>query len=768
MATKKKHKKKNKVWHAIKTSIKVFTLIMLCMAIILGLLFYRKYGKDLLNMQEDAKTMVGNSTEETFRQTETSLVYDINGKLLSTLKGTKDVHYIPYEDIPEYAVDAMISIEDKKFLTHKGVDLKAIIRAGVALIRNKGDIHQGASTITQQISRNIFLTHEVSWERKIKEMFIALELEKRYEKYQIMEFYLNNIYFSNGYYGIEAASKGYFNKNVKDLSLSQITFLCAIPNNPTIYDPVDYIENTIKRRDRILDQMRLDGNITEQEYTTAINEEIKLNIKTIKRNNYVETYVYHSAIKALMKRQGFEFKYDFDSDKEKEEYDTLYNEYYNESQQSLYKEGYRIYTSIDPKLQKELQKSVDDTLKDFKDKGDNGVYLLQGAATSIDNSTGRVAAIVGGRSQNLDGYTLNRAYQSFRQPGSSIKPLIVYTPALQLGYTPDQIVEDEKFKDGPSNSDGKYSGKITLRKAVEQSKNVIAWKVFQDITPTVGLSFIKKMDFAKIDKNDYYPAASLGGLTYGTSTVEMASGYAAIANDGIYREPTCIISITDSKGLELVSDHINLVPVYEENAARMMTSILTGVLKNGTGRGLGLNNMSSAGKTGTTNDKKDGWFVGYTPYYTTSVWVGFDLPKTLDNLWGSSYPGSIWKQYMSTIHEGLSNKEFKGYTSNDKTKDKVVEEMTLEEQDKNTEEDTSNVEEEIVDTPPTEIDDGSEDIEDIDDSVPDENVDDSDDTVSEDPVEEPIDDTPEGDDPDVIGETPVDIGEDYVEDISQP
>lgn len=761
MATKKKQKKKNKVWHAIKTSLKVFTLIMLSAMLVLGILFYLRYGKDLINMQEEAKTYIAKSTEETFRQAETSFVYDINGKLLSTLKGTKDVHYIPYEDIPDSAVNAMISIEDKKFLSHKGVDLKAIIRAGVALVRNRGDIHQGASTITQQLSRNIFLTHEVSWERKIKEMFIALEMEKKYEKYQIMEFYLNNIYFSNGYYGIEAASKGYFNKNVKDLSLSQIVFLCAIPNNPTIYDPVDYIENTIKRRDRILGQMLEDGNITEQEHDKAVKEEIKLNIKTIKRNNYVETYVYHCAIKALMKRQGFVFQYEFDSDQEKEKYDALYNEYYKESQQSLYKDGYRIYTSIDPKLQKELQKAVDETLKDFEEKGDNGVYLLQGAATSIDNATGRVSAIVGGRSQNLDGYTLNRAYQSFRQPGSSIKPLIVYTPALQLGYTSEQIVEDKKFKGGPSNSDGRYSGKITLRKAVEQSKNVVAWKIFEDITPTVGLSFIKKMDFARIDKNDYYPAASLGGFTYGASTVEMASGYAAIQNDGIYREPTCIVNITDSKGLELVSDHINLVPVYEENAARTMTNILTGVLKYGTGRGLALTNMSCAGKTGTTNDKKDGWFVGYTPYYTTSVWVGYDTPKTLNNLYGSSYPGSIWKQYMNIIHEGLENKQFKGYVSNEKTEEATVEEIEVEEEIK--EEETNTEEQEVIDTPPTDIDDGTED---IDNNIPDEDIDDGEE-IDDGMEEEPIEEEPIGEEPDIVGESTDNIEDYYVGDDQQ-
>lgn len=746
MATKKKQKKKTKVSRAIRISFKVLTLAILCGLIILGIVFYNQYGKELLEMQEDAKTLVANSTNETFRQAETSFVYDINEKLLSTLKGTKDVHYIPYEDIPDDAVNAMISIEDKKFMTHKGVDPKAIIRAGVAYIRNKGDIHQGASTITQQLSRNIFLTHEVSWERKLKEMFIAKGLEKKYDKYEIMEFYLNNIYFANGYYGIEAASKGYFNKNVKDLSLSKIVFLCAIPNNPTLYDPVDSKENTIKRRDRILGQMLEDGKITKEQHDKAVNEKINVKIKKVKRNNYIETYVYHCAIKELMKKQGFVFQDDFDSEKEKKKYDELYNEYYKECQQSLYKDGYRIYTSIDPKLQKELQKSVDETLKDFKDKADNGVYLFQGAATTIDNETGRVVAIVGGRSQNLDGLTLNRAYQSYRQPGSSIKPLIVYAPALQLGYTPEQIVEDKKFEGGPRNSNGRYDGKITLRRAVEKSSNVVAWKIFEDITPTVGINYLKKMDFERIDRNDYYPAASLGGFTYGTSTVEMASGFATLANDGVYREPTCIVKITDANGTELVSDHVNPVPVYEENAAREMTDILTGVLKYGTGRNLGLNNMSCAGKTGTTNDKKDGWFVGYTPYYTTSVWVGYDIPKTLSNLYGSSYPGYIWKLFMNNIHKDLEYKQFPGYISYEKPKKEEIEE-----EEEELEDDIDTKEEQDK----TEILDKSKDpIED------DEGMDDIDDSVDEDPAnKDSEDDEPVGEDPDTVGEPPDNVGE---------
>lgn len=662
----KKHKKKKnkrlrqKVRLTLLSIFLVFSLLFLA-----GCLFFDyRYGDAFVKYQKDANELVGESTPDTFRQMETSLVYDSNKKLLSVLKGEKDVYYLEYADIPPIAVEAMISIEDKKFLEHGGVDLSANIRAFLVLIKHKGKITQGASTITQQLARTVFLSNEVSYERKLKEIFIAVDLEKKYSKKQIMEFYLNNIYFANGYYGIQAASKGYFNKNVDKLSLSQIAYLCAIPNNPTIYDPLDYPENTIRRRDRILFQMYKDGKISEAEYDQAVAEKITIKSKKMDKNNYVETYIFYCATRALMEEQGFVFKTEFESDADKEEYDKAYNEAYTKYQKSLYYGGYRIYTSIDMEKQTELQNAVDNTLADFTEKTDDGIYKFQGAAVSIDNKTGRVVAIVGGRYQDTQGYTLNRAYQSFRQPGSSIKPLIVYTPSFENGYYPDSVINDHKFKDGPSNSDGKYLGKIPVRRAVELSKNTVAWQLFEELTPKVGLSYLLNMNFSKIDKNDYYPAASLGGFTIGVSPLEMTSAYAALENDGIFRKPTCIVTIKDSEGNVIVDNKTVKKQIYNENAAHMMTDVLTGVIKNGTGKGLGLDNMVSAGKTGTTNEKKDGWFMGYTPYYTTGVWVGYDIPKATNGLAGATYPGTIWKTYMNAVHKGLENVSFPAFTDN--------------------------------------------------------------------------------------------------------
>ncbi len=498
-----------------------------------------------------------------------------------------------------------------------------------------------------------------------------MELEKKYNKRQIFEFYLNNIYFSNGYYGIEAAAKGYFSASCKELSLSQLCFLAAIPNNPTLYDPVERMENTLKRRDRILKQMLEDKAITQEEYDLAVDEKIKLNITEPVKRNFIQTFVTYCATRKLMELNGFKFHNKFDSKKEEEAYKEEYNEAYASAQKQLLNNGYRIYTSIDLKKQKALQQAINTNLAGFTEKGTNGIYKMQGAGVCIDNKTGRVVAVVGGRSQKTSGYTLNRAYQSYRQPGSSIKPVLVYTPSLERDYTPDSIVNDHKFEGGPSNSNGKYHGNVTLRYAVEQSLNTIAWQLFEELTPKIGLEYLLNMNFSKIVKNDYFSASSLGGLTYGCSPLEMASAYATIENDGKYREPTCIVKILDSDGNTILDDDVDEKYIYDAHAANTMVDILKGVLVRGTGSALSLDNgMTAAGKTGTTNDKKDGWFCGFTPYFTTAIWVGCDNPVPISDLYGATYPGRTWKAFMNEIHKELEPKEF-AYEGRDDWKNKT-------------------------------------------------------------------------------------------------
>ncbi|MBR1636084.1 MAG: PBP1A family penicillin-binding protein [Lachnospiraceae bacterium] len=629
---------------------------LLCIAIMV--FFASGYAGKISTMKSDADFLVSNSDKNTFRTAQTSIAYDVNGDTLSVLKGEKDVYYVESDEIPNYAKQAIVSIEDKKYYSHHGVDYKAIIRAAWAYLRNRR-ITQGASTITQQLAKNVFLTSEKTWERKVEEIFIASDLEKKYSKSAILEFYLNNIYFGNGYYGIQAASRGYFNKDVDELSLSQAAFLCAIPNRPTYYDPKEHFDHTMKRRNQILDAMLDDKVITEETYKQAVRETITLEEPPDEeKHNYAETYTFYCATRALMEMDGFEFRTVFDSDEEKQEYEEDYDAAYEECNAKLYTGGFRIYTSLDLGTQDMLQSTMDEALAGFDETTDDGVFALQSASVCIDNTTGMVRAIVGGRSQDVTGYTLNRAFQSFRQPGSTIKPLIVYTPALEHGYNANTVVQDTQFEGGPANSGGGYSGSITLRTAVEQSKNTVAWQIFTDLTPEVGISYLEKMQFARLDENDKNPAASLGGFTNGVSPLEMAKGYATIENDGAYRDPTCILKITDSEGSAIYQPSKKEEVVYQEEAAREMTDILQGVLIRGTGVGLGLGDMPCAGKTGTTNDNKDGWFVGYTRYYTTSVWVGYDTPRTMYGLYGATYPGKIWHNFMTTLHEGLEPKDF--------------------------------------------------------------------------------------------------------------
>lgn len=657
MSKTKKKKKHRLFWHFFRIQLALLVLVLGAAAYY----FYGGYGKQIEELRQEAVRLVRQSDVNTFKANQTSIVYASDGSVISTLKGEKDSYYVSIEEMPVDAVTAIVSIEDKKFFRHHGIDYRALLRAVKAMVQN-GEVKQGGSTITMQLARNIFLSQEKTWQRKVEEMYIATELENKYSKDQILEFYLNNIYFGNGYYGIQSAARGYFDRDVESLSLSQIAFLCAIPNNPTLYDPVTNKDNTVSRRDRILKNMLDDGKISQMDYAQAVAEQITLNRpQALAKNDYVETYTYYCATRALMEQQGFVFHEDFKTDEELQAYEDTYNALYSECQKKLYTGGYRIFTSIDLSLQDELQQSVNDTLSGYTGVNDEGVYELQASAVCIDNDNGYVRAVVGGRSQEFPGYTLNRAYQSFRQPGSAIKPLTVYTPSFEQSYTPDSIVVDEPIEDGPRNANGTYLGEITVRTAVEKSVNTIAWKLYDQLTPDKGLSYLKAMNFSRISPSDYRLATALGGFTNGVSALEMASGFATIENDGYYRTPTCIVKIEDGNGTVLYNSGQNPVLIYKKNAARMMTDVLKGVITNGTGKGLDLGDMPCAGKTGTTNDQKDGWFVGYTRYYTTSVWVGYDMPKKLEGLMGNTYPGKIWQSFMSKAHEGLEPLEFLPY-----------------------------------------------------------------------------------------------------------
>lgn len=666
----------------IKRCFLIMFIIILIAVGVAAYAVYQKFVPKIESYYEYACKVVEKSTLEDFKSEQTSFIYDSRGNQIAKLSTDRDVNYVEYKDIPKQVVDAVVSIEDRRFWEHHGVDWLSTAKAGVLYLKDSGNIVRGGSTITQQLARNIYLNYEQKLERKFKEIFIALELEKRYTKENVLEYYLNNINFANGYYGIGAAAKGYFNKKVKDLTLEEIAFLIGIPNNPSYYDPINYPEHTAYRRNIILKQMWKQGYIGEVDYWHVSNSPIHFYKSPKKVYNYEASYSIDCAVRALMKKSGFTFLYVFDTMGEFKRYQKRYSEAYSEAKNKLYTGGYRVKTTIDPGAQKELQKSVNKTLAEFKGKSKDGIYEVQGAATAIDNATGKVIAIVGGRSQDFNGIiTLNRAYQSYRQPGSTFKPLAVYTPAFEYGYTPNSVVMDVYSSNGPKNSGNSYDGEITIRHAVEKSKNVVAWNLFNSIGPRNGLAFVQHMGFNKIVPSDYYLSSALGGLTYGVTTVEMAGGYATLANDGIYREPTCVESIKLSTGETVVSS-IKKSRVYSEYAARTMTDVLQGVPKNGTAKGLRLpKGMPIACKTGTTNGQTNGWFCGYTPYYTVACYVGYDMSKSLDGLWGSTYPLEIWKSIQTYLCNGKKVVAFKKPVAPKKPKPKPTKKPKREDED---------------------------------------------------------------------------------------
>lgn len=651
--TKKRVKKPKK-----KKPISKALLILMSIILLITVFSFGKI-KDVFLLYSDASTKVKSISESTFNSRGTVYIYDNKKEVIDKLYNSKDVEYVSYNRIPQAVMQSFIAIEDKDFFNHHGVSLKAITRAAYSVVKNKGEITQGGSTITQQLAKNVFLTQQQSMKRKIEEMFIALKLDRMYTKEQILEFYVNNIYFANGAYGIQAASKKYFSKDVKELDLSQIAFLAAIPNNPEYYDPLKNEGNTIQRRNLILSKMKEVNFITQGQYDEAVNEKITLNPeKAYTKQSYISSYAVECAAKALMEQKGFDFRNNFKNDSDRETYNKSYSDLYTECVNEIYRNGYKIYTSIDMEKQKLLQESIDSKLSEFTEKQD-GIYSLQGSAVTIDNKTGTVVAIVGGRTSDKKDY-LNRAFQSFRQPGSTLKPLVVYTPALQKGFTPSSAIEDKYIEGGPHNSGDAYYGNVTLSYAVQLSLNTVANQIFKQITPEYGISFLKSMNFSKIVKKDYTLSTALGGLTNGASTVEMASGYSTLARAGQYINPTCIQEIIDSSGNKIYKNSYKTKEIYTKQASSWMTDILKGSFENplGTAHKLRLSNMTAAGKTGTTDNSKDGWFCGYTPYYTTAVWVGYDKPRELGRLYGGTYPGGIWKDYMNKIHQGLDNIDF--------------------------------------------------------------------------------------------------------------
>ncbi len=648
--------------------VAIFAAAVVVIFFAFNFFLYRHTGDTLWSCAREARELVDNSTAEDFMYASSSYIYSADGTQLAELAEDTDATFLSYEEIPEDVVNAFVAVEDRSYWTNSGMDWRGIIRVILNYVRTRGEVAEGASTITQQLARSVFLTNDKTIDRKIKEIFIARDMTRKYSKEDIMAFYCNSCCFANAIYGVEDAAQKYFGRSVNDLTLSEIAYLCAIPNRPEYYNPLKEPENAISRRDKILEDMVECGYITQEQCLEA--EAQTITVAQVDSDsafyNYEVTYAIYCAVRYLMKMDGFDFQYDFSSQEEYSSYVDTYDEYYSQAKHKLYTGGYEIYTTIDLEAQEVLQSILDEQLAFSDSVTDEGIYELQGAITVIDNSTGKVSAIIGGRSQeeNANIYSLNRGYQAYAQPGSAFKPLAVYAPALDNGYSANSMLRNidvDEAKDSNSEEIAQmYGDEVPMRYAVEQSLNGCAYWLFNEISPGLGLSYVTNMRFGRIMPSDYTLSAALGGLTYGVSPLEMANAYYTLENHGVYTQTDCLLYIYDSNGNDIYENPESEV-IYSREAADEMTDILEGVLTEGTAAGAdwySYTGTQAAGKTGTTNDNKAGWFCGYTPYYTIAVWVGCDNPTPVENLQGSTYPLSIWRSAMLYLTNGLPTRSF--------------------------------------------------------------------------------------------------------------
>lgn len=595
--------------------------IALCLVVFAGL------GFGYIFAAYQSLPAVGNN----MRPAVSSQVFDSHGRLITTLHSDQNRLPIDINKVPQNLQNAFIAAEDNRFYEHIGIDPIGIFRAIFANLTNRG-IAQGGSTITQQLAKNAFLSQEQTLKRKIQEAMLALEIEHKYSKKEILEMYMNQIYFGQGAYGIQTAAKTYFNKDVNELTLTQCAMLAGLPKSPNYYSPFNNLNEAKKRKNVVLDQMVKYGYVSAAEAEDAKNQDLGLS----KSHQSKEADEYASFIDYVSQQVAKKYGDD-----------------------ALYKEGLKIYTTMDVDKQHAAVRAMRNLPNNYTDE--NGLTQPQSAIVSIDPKTGHILAMVGGRGQD----SFNRASMAVRQPGSAFKPF-VYLTALQHDMTPDTTMNDQPVTYGnwsPKNAGGSYSGTMTLSDALAHSVNTIAVQLADQVGTKNIIANAKKMGITTLDAKDDNLAMALGGLTKGVTPLEMASAYGTFANKGVHVKPTAIVKILDRNG-NVLEDASTLekeetkTRVMSEREAYEMTTMLEGVIDHGTGTAAAIG-RPAAGKTGTTDDNKDAWFVGYTPDIVTAVWIGDDTGShSLGEIYGGTIPAEIWKDYMSSATSDESGGDF--------------------------------------------------------------------------------------------------------------
>lgn len=586
---------------------------------------------------------------------------------LVTLYSDENRIWASGEEIPEHMKHAAVAIEDKRFYEHNGVDWYRTVAAFGNMFLGFRDTF-GASTLTQQLIKNLTERNEVTVARKFMEIFSAIEFERTYDKETILEWYLNTIYLGEQCYGVSTAAYTYFGKELKDLSITESAAIISITNNPSIYDPYIDPEANQKRREIILAEMYKEGYIeTEEEYDACLRESATLKFSKGEEEEsanshytYFEDLVINDVIDSFVTNMGVSREW---------------------AEKMVFCGGYKIYCTLDT----ELQAIVDEVYTNLENipATTGSAQQLQSGITLIDNETGCVVAVCGGVGEKTTSRGWSYATDTLRPPGSSIKPLAVYSPALELGMiSPLSVIDDAPLAteisgvegDWPRNDDYEYDGLMTVRDALRRSRNAVAARIMVMLTPQASYDFLvnryhltslvvsRDSGYGTVLTDISYAPLALGELTDGASTREMAQAYATFPNDGVYTESRTFLYITDADDNMVFENSEISMQAISEKTAYYINSMLTNAVQAGTGTEARLSGMTVAGKTGTTGSNNDRWFVGYTPYYTAAVWTGYDMPETIRMVNGGNPAAQLWNKVMSRVHEGLEYREFTGRT----------------------------------------------------------------------------------------------------------
>lgn len=632
--------KKNKNSNNIRTIIKIVAVLtVLGIVGMSGVIVWATWGMDF--EFDDSFSKLGMNLS--------SVVYyedeDNNLKYYERLIADQNRIWVDAEKVPQYLKDAFVSIEDQRFYKHGGVDIK---RTTGAVINElfKGGSSYGGSTITQQLVKNITVDWEHSKARKIREMVRAVIIERKMDKDEILELYMNTIYLGHGANGVQAAAKVYFDKDVSELSLAECAAIAGITKLPAEYDPVVKPDSNKQRRQVVLDKMFELEYITEEEYNEATASEISVVSNQETTQSYFVDYLYDELLNDLMTTKGYTQAYASDL---------------------IYNGGLKIVSTVDPRIQDIINKVY------AQGKGFPSFYgtAPQSAMVITDPATGQIKGLAGGTGKKEGARVLNRASQTRRQPGSTIKPIAVYGPAIDTGtITLASYIQNTPLTIGewqPKNANNKFTEPVSVRTAVASSLNLPAIRVLEELTVDKSFEYMteklhinlveSKREGSKYLSDKALAPLSLGGLTDGVTVMEMNSAYSAIANGGEYVTPSSYTKVYDANGELLIEKIPSRNVAFSKETAFIMTELLKGVMQYGTAAGYSISGIQTCGKTGSTDDNFDRWFAGFTPYYCGTVWVGYDEQRVIS--YGGLNPAlTIWKNVMTEVHKNYKSKSF--------------------------------------------------------------------------------------------------------------